>query len=380
MPSPRQPSVLFLADSLRAVGGLERMQLALAAGLAARGWRVDLIAGAGGQLEAQWSAVACSVQHAPSLHLERRHPIRSAAGLLAAVRAGRRLRPDVVYAHSHTTALLGSLVAGRRRPLVLHLHRAATASMRTQFRRALRRVRRFVAVSRACAAEWIAAGVPSDRVTVVHNGVDPDVFRPTGTGERAHLRAELGARPDDLLVGYVGRLDPDKGVDVLLEAFRKLHSARPGSRLVVVGEVTTLPPSARPQWRRRLDDLAAGEPVGLLPAREDVVPVLRALDVLALPSRSETFGLVVLEAMACGTPVVASAVGGIPEILTGEFARFLVPPEDSNALADALADAADALAADPGWRERCRRHIVERFTVDETIVSIDAVLREAMDQ
>jgi glycosyltransferase involved in cell wall biosynthesis len=112
--------------------------------------------------------------------------------------------------------------------------------------------------------------------------------------------------------------------------------------------------------------------------RADVVSILHAADVVVLPARwEEPFGRVVIEAMATGRPAVAARAGGIPEILDGEFARFLFAPEDAAALADRLRDLRSWRTADPGLAERCVDHVAERFSLNSTATRMDAVLQSA---
>ncbi len=173
--------------------------------------------------------------------------------------------------------------------------------------------------------------LPTDRtVEVVHMGVDTEVFRP-GPSERERLDLP----EDERVILFVGNLAEVKGPDVLLEAFARMREADRADRLVYVGGGTL---RELLEWRaERLDVADAVRFEGRLPEAE-VAAHMRAADVLALPSRAEGFGLVLLEAMACGTPCVASAVGGTVEALPDPDCGRLVPPEDVDALADALAE------------------------------------------
>lgn len=209
-----------------------------------------------------------------------------------------------------------------------------------QIRRALGRARRVVAVSEALAGVVATLGVPRERIVVQHNGVDGAVFAP---GDRREARAALGLPVDRRLVGYVGRLSAEKGVDVLVEAMQELVRRDPGVDLAIVGGG---PLDA--SLRLRAGALGLGERVRFLGHRgHDELPRwLGAFDVLCLPSRREGCPNVVLEALASGRPVVASGVGGVPELLRKDNG-ILVPPDRGGELADALSRALDR-TWDPG--------------------------------
>jgi teichuronic acid biosynthesis glycosyltransferase TuaC len=214
---------------------------------------------------------------------------------------------------------------------------------------ALARAARVVAVSRALADEVIALGADRARVAVVMNGVDGELFHPR---DRASARGELDL-PAGPLVVYVGNLKEDKGVVDLAEAFVALAGRRADVTLAMVGGGP---------MKGRLEELAARVPgrlilVGTQPF--DRVPTwMAAADVIALASWAEGTPNAVLEALASGRRVVATAVGGVPDLITSPVLGTLVPPRDPAALADALGRAIDeaydpamvaALGARGGW-------------------------------
>jgi teichuronic acid biosynthesis glycosyltransferase TuaC len=218
-------------------------------------------------------------------------------------------------------------------PCVVKLHgsdinvMAKLSGPRRQTAWALAHAARVVAVSRALAEEVAALGVPRDRIAVVMNGVDGALFH---VRDRAAARRELGL-PDGPLALYVGNLKPEKGVLDLAAAWDRVARDLPDARLAIVGggplrtEVeAALPPRAT---------LVGAQPLEAIPTW------MAACDVLVLPSHIEGTPNVVLEALACGRRVVATAVGGVPDVITSDTVGALVPPHQPEALAASLTQA-----------------------------------------
>lgn len=197
----------------------------------------------------------------------------------------------------------------------------------------LPRARRVIAVSRALADETEALGVPRDRIDVVYNGVDGRLFHPR---DRAAARRELSRQPDEQLIVFVGNLIRSKGAVDLLEAFEVLSRDRPRARLVMVG---------RGAERDACEAIAEriGDRVALVGARPhtEVATWIAASDVVSLPSWNEGCPNIVLEALASGRRVVASEVGGIPELVTSAALGELVAARDIGGLTAALGRALD---------------------------------------
>jgi glycosyltransferase involved in cell wall biosynthesis len=308
-----------------------------------------------------------AVQHPRFLFLPRYgHALSGAlyAASLAPAVLRYRGRVDVVlgswaYPDGAAAVALAALLAV---PAVVKLHGsdinvvARLRGPRRQLRWALPRARRVVAVSRALADEVVALGVARDRVAVVTNGIDPELFHPR---DRAASRAAMGLAPDGKLLLYVGRLERAKGVIDLLDAFARLAPRRSDLRLALVGDG-----SARAECEERAARL--GDQVKVLGARPlaEVPLWLGACDLLTLPSWNEGTPNVLLEALACGRPVVATRVGGIPDVVSAPPLGELVPARDPAALAAALERVADGshdapaiaqLGARGGWADSAAR-------------------------
>jgi teichuronic acid biosynthesis glycosyltransferase TuaC len=194
---------------------------------------------------------------------------------------------------------------------------------------ALPRAARVVAVSRALADEVAALGVPRERIAIVMNGVDGELFFPR---DRAAARRELGVSGDASLALYVGNLKPEKGVRELMRAWPAVARQLPGATLAMVGG-GPLGDELAAQLARESETsirLVGAQPLNRIPVW------MAAADIVVLPSHVEGTPNVVLEALASGRRVVASAVGGVPDLITTPALGTLVPSRDVEALAGAL--------------------------------------------
>ncbi len=270
---------------------------------------------------------------------------------LYSVREG--VRYEVVHAHYWLSGWVAHLL--RRywdTPFVQMFHTtahmknavAATADRETGLR--LRTERRLIDLADSLIAAnpderadlvW-RQRTPTDKVCTVPPGVDLDLFVP---GDREASRRELGLHPDRPVALFVGRIDPIKGIDSLLDAVRLLAHDDPEPTVVLIGgdlDADGHPTGALGEVARAADSMGIADRIRFEGSRrQDVLPTYyRAADVVVVPSRYESFGLVAVEAMACGTPVVATRVGGLRFTVEDGEGGLLVPPRDAAALADAV--------------------------------------------
>jgi D-inositol-3-phosphate glycosyltransferase len=206
-----------------------------------------------------------------------------------------------------------------------------------------------------------------DRIDVVHPGVDLDTFTP---GDQATARAALGLAADERILAFIGRIQPLKAPDVLLRAAAKLNGRFDNLRVLVAGGPSGSGLAEPESLVRLADELGISDVVTFLPpqSREQLVNVYRAADLVAVPSYSESFGLVAIEAQACGTPVVAAAVGGLPVAVRDGVTGTLVGSHDTGDWATAIAD---LLERDP---EPMRRAAVEHAATFSWAHTVDALL------
>jgi len=268
--------------------------------------------------------------------------------------------PDIVHTHLIGADLTGVLAArSLGLPVVSTIHSVAAGfsaaeGLRDRARDGLRTLltrtfaARVIAVSEEARAAHLAhRGGSPDHVLMIHNGV----ARRPRPGAGASVREELGLDPDQLVVATLSTLRPVKAQEVAIEAVARLQRRFPRLRLLIVGEGT-----ARPELERRA--AAHGDLVHMIGFRDDTMAVLDAADVLVHPSRQEAFPTALLEAMAAGVPQVATAVGGIPEIVEdGGTGLLIEAPPDAGAVAEKLA----LLLEDQALRLQLGRRGVERF-------------------
>ena len=229
---------------------------------------------------------------------------------------------------------------------------------------------RIIAISNAAKSLLVSLGVPEERIAVIPLGVDTSFFRTADAGPG--LREQLGLE-DSTVVLFVGRMEDVKGVDVLLEAFSLLRKNDDSLCLVLVGGG-----AQKPRYEALASHLGITSGVRFVGSvtREALPSYLDVADIFVLPSLKEPFGLVGLEAMAKGKPVVASAVGGIPDFVGAETG-LLVRPGSARGLASAL----ERLAADPSLRARLgeggRKLVDERFSYRHVAERTVEVFEEA---
>jgi len=304
-------------------GGQEIRIIAEAQWLRCHGWEALIVAQPGSRLADEARAASLPVAVVP---------MRSAfdpRALLALRRLIRERHVDLVHTHSSVDSWLGGL-AGRslRVPVVRSRH----VSIAIPRRRALvyRLAHRVITSGQAVADVVARAGIPRERIVPVTPGIDTTRFHPGVSG--AGVRAELAlAGP---AVGLVANIRGSKGHAYFLEAAREVVRAMPTARFLIVGDGIGFD-----DVRRRVREMDLERVVLMTGFRRDVPEVLAALDVLVLPSiRSEAASQVIPQALAVGTPVVATDVGGNPELVRDRETGRLVPPADGPALAAAILD------------------------------------------
>lgn len=364
-PAPRRPEVapptiVQVVQSLGS-GGLETMSVNLAVGLRDRGFTPRLLAlDAGGVLEERLRDEGIAFDVLGDAHFARASTHRRLAALF------RRLRPRVVHTH-HLPALLNAAPTAwlGGRPTLVHTEHAYqyltdAARLRAAVRWTSRLTRRFVVVGAEMAPFYRdVVHVAERRLRVIPNGIQLQRYAPPR--DVTAQRQRLGL-PDGFLVGTAGRFAPEKNLPMLLRAVARVRALGHDVRLVLAGDG-----AERDDLARLADELEFRDAVHFLGWRTDVPAILGCLDVFALTSWTEGLPLAVLEAMACGVPVVATSVGDLPNVIVDGRSGRLVAPGDDAALADVLAHLASH-ADDRAALARAGRDVVAaRFSQDGMI-------------
>lgn len=361
-----------------AVGGLENGVVNLINRLPARSWRHAILSLTDID-EAFASRIARDDVQCIPLHKRAGHAWRLYPRIASIMR---ELRPAIV--HTRNLAALEAVVPAWAGGVPARLHGEHGRDMhdldgsirRYQWvRRAFRPfVTRYVALSPDLERYLVdRVGVPPTKVEQIYNGVDTVRFAPA-PGRRRPIDGCPFQDARHWLVGSVGRMETVKDPTNLARAFalavRQHPVARQRMRLVVVGEG-----SLRPQVERVLAEAGVGELAWFAGERTDVVPLLQGLDCFVLPSLAEGVSNTILEAMACGLPVVATGVGANGELVDDGVTGSLAPPADSNALARAIVAYFEDAARAARHGAHARLRVVSRFSLERMVERYDEVYR-----
>lgn len=288
---------------------------------------------------------------------------------LAAVCA--RWRPDVLHSHGYRCDIVDSRVAGQLAiPRVSTQHGFTGGDLRNRLyewlqRREARRMDAVIAVSRAMGDQLAASKVPRERLHVVPNAYNPHAY----FAERAAARRELGLPTDAYVIGWVGRLTTEKGADVLVDAMSHLHHEPVLASFVGDG-------NQRQSLRARSGSTVPGTVYwhGLV---VNASRLLRAFDVFVLSSRTEGTPMVLFEAMNAGIPIVATRVGGVPDVLRRDDA-LLVEPDDPTSLADAIRDTMRNPDAAQARVKSARARLTTEYSVAPWVERHTAIYRKVL--
>jgi glycosyltransferase involved in cell wall biosynthesis len=364
----------------------------LTAGLAKRGYDTTLVAGSLAPGEDSMAFVAdelgVDVVRIDELHREI-SPARDVVAAIRLARLIRKVRPHILHTHTAKAGAVGrfaALLAGDARPPVVvhtfhgHVLRGYFDPVRARaFRQLERTLARsttaLVAVSPQVRDDLVELDVaPATRFAVVRLGIELDQRVASGSNGRGETRRVLGIGEGPFTVGWIGRMTGIKRTDDVLLAFKSLRERGIDARLCLVGDGPD-----RDQVERRAHELGVMKETLFLGYQEQVSSFFSAFDVFILPSANEGTPVTAIEALAAGKPVVATRVGGIPDVVRDGEDGFLVAPGDVEALAERLAQ----LATDPQLRERmgeaARARVRERYSVERLVDDVDRLYRSLLE-
>jgi len=368
------------------VGGPSIHVILLTAGLAAKGYTTRLVIGTeapheGNLLDlATQKGVACEAM--PSLGREIR-PFSDARALLALYRLMRSFEPHIVHTHAAKAGLLGRLAARLAGvPVVVHTYHghvlrgyfgAAKTALFLRLERLLARSTDvLVAVSPGVKQDLVELGVaPAERFRVVPLGLELAAL--TGSLPRGGLRDEKRIPEDAPLIGMVGRLVPIKDVATFLRAAARVKDVTPAARFAVVGD------GEERQWLEgESARLGLAEAVTFHGWRRDIPSIYGDLDVVVNTSRNEGTPVALIEALAAGKPVVATRVGGTPDLLQGGAFGRLVEAGDPRAVADAIIGTLQDPAAARARALAGQAHVLREHAAARLVADVDALYRELL--
>jgi glycosyltransferase involved in cell wall biosynthesis len=385
--TPRRQRIVYTNHTGK-VSGAEKVLLSMLRGLDQTRYEPYVICPAEENLQGMLEVEGIPCATVPTLHArytwrprELLHYLSSFARLILATRKEiERCDPDFVHANTVRAGIAATVsTMGTRRIIIWHVHDdlpqhplskvirlLAHSSKRTQI----------VAVSKATAKSFCGALSFKGRMHVIPNGTDLGRFPLKRPGE-SRLKNELGIPEWSFLVCAVGQICARKGLRALLEAFSQIYDDAPSIHLAIVGRPVF---SHEEQYRDELVEtaVAAGisDRVHFTGERQDISSVFRSADLLVLNSLEEPFGLVLVEAMSSGTPVLATRVGGIPEIVTDSKSGWLIERDDTTGLASKLLELSKA----PGLLGEVTRYahdeVSSRFSLERFLSNLHAFYAE----
>jgi len=314
-------------------GGAPRVFLQLIRGLTEQGIEIVMASGPSQQPEENpWEfSQRFHIPYYPLTHLRRTiNPLRDTIALFAIIALIRRERPTLLHTHTTKAGILGRIAGRMTRTKIIHTPHGhlfygyfGTGKERLYVfleQLAARFCERIITISEDERGEYLRKGIGDEnKVVTIHNGIDMKKF--PGNGKK--IRAELGIAQQVPVVGFVGRMDEIKGPDRFAEAAKKIKAASPQIHFIMVGDGPM-----RKELIKMTEDISGFHFLGY---REDIPDVIAALDLLLIPSLNDGFNLAAAEAMASAKPIIATAVGGLPEVV-GD-GGILVKPEDVKGLA-----------------------------------------------
>ena len=390
MPESDRTKILRVIARLN-MGGPALHVAYLTAGLRERGYDTTLVAGslARGEDSMAFVADARDVDIVRIDELGREiSPLRDLMATIKLARLIRRERPDILHTHTAKAGTVGraaALLAGRKAPPIVvhtfhgHVLRGYFGPLSSWFFRLLERwlaksTTALIAVSPQVRDDLVALGVaPAERFVVIRLGIELRERVAGGQNGRVDSRRYLGIEADRFAVGWIGRMTAVKRTDDVLVAFKRLRDEGVDAVLCMVGDGPD-----RAQLEQRAHDLGIVRETLFVGYQEDVAPFYAAFDALILPSSNEGTPVSAIEALAAGRPVVATRVGGVPDVVVEGEDGFLVEPGATDDLADRLG----RLARDPELRERMgqagRERVLPRYAVDRLVDDVDRLYRSLL--
>ena len=292
------------------------------------------------------------------------------------VRTIRENEIDLVHTHSYLRnskpEIIAAWIAGV--PCISHNHMYPKLTPFDKIFASL--VDSFIYVSRHQADYHVAQGIPRSKTTIIHNAVNMKEFM--RSYDTAAVRAELDSKHDERLVGLIGRIDWWKGHEYFLEAIAEVAKQIRGIKGVIIGELANASINRNRQYLNKLESMVKSlgieDKIMFTGFRSDIPRLIAALDVVVHASSTpEPFGLVVIEGMAAGKPVVATAAGGVPEIIEDGVNGLLIPCKDSKVMASAIIHILSSRDKAKQMGLAARQRVAEQFTIQNQVAAVQTI-------
>ncbi|PSN20100.1 hypothetical protein C7271_03910 [filamentous cyanobacterium CCP5] len=369
-------------------GGKQRSMLDVCQGLSKRGHLIDLLFLNDGPLHQNYIQFCRQCLQIDGYDVSKYQLIRSTVRFWNSFQSVAQKLSSVetesidtiIYIDDHRLVFFAYWLGWKYRwPIVFHIRQPAIKSMPIKYRWPIKRLQKFISVSEEIKKEWGKENIPVEKISVIHNGIDTDYFVP---GNCLPLNKKSKELLDYRVVTYLGRIDPQKGLETFIRSISCLLSRTPNLllRVFIVGRpVLHSSDVAGAKYLQSLQTLVTNlsleTVVVFKPFVKQPLSLYHSSDLTVLPSiYPEPFGRTLIESMACGTPAIGSRIGGIPEILTGEFQAGLFEPGNEQELASRLDRWLNWRKFDPDLGRRCRQHIMQNFVLSKTIDQIESVL------
>jgi len=304
--------------------------------------------------------------------LKKLYLISFISSMIKLFRIIKRVRIDLIHSNSGATMITTySLLAARMKKLPFIWHVRVIDSAGLIDRLLVPLTTKMIVISNAVGTRFNWFKRKSDKVITVYNGVDLEEFNVGVKGNK--IREEFALDPGIPLVGIVGRLDPWKGHEYFLEAAAQVMKEIPEAKFLIVGEDIDQNKKQEIKLRNLAEKLRLTNNIIFAGQRNDIPEIMSSLDIFVLSSLREHFGRVIIEAMGCGKPVIATNAGGVPEIVKDGCTGILVPPQNSDALARAIIDLAKDKKKVELMGERARKTAEKLFSIEANVKKIEQV-------
>ena len=238
------------------------------------------------------------------------------------------------------------------------------------------KAQRFLSISNVIRTEFVEGGIPPERIVHIPNGIDTAAFFPGPVSERPALRRSLGLPESAFLYAYSGKLNRGKGLETLVRAWARVQAARPQAHLVLIGAGGQQFLSCESELRAEAARLNLADSITFTGYVSRVPDYLRACNAFVFPSESEALGLALIEAMSCGLPALASATGGILDIIDDGRNGGLLPVGDADAWARAMLALMDDPPRQAAWAEAGQRTARDIFSIESAAISHENMFRQ----